>query len=84
LHHHRTTPPPPPLHHYTAKQPHQETCSNTNLDLEEDTIQHQNTGSDAGLKRKTQPDPKKATAGDKDKASVAGVKENQWWSEHQI
>jgi len=44
---------------------------NTNTDLEEDETQQQNTGSDAGLKRKQNPDRRNATADDKEKASSA-------------
>ena len=58
LHHHCIT--TTPLHHYAVKQPHQETGSNTNIDLEEDEIQQQNTGSDVGLKWKHNLDRKKA------------------------
>jgi len=70
-HHHRhyfTTPP----NHLTKK-----TGSNTITNLEEEETQQQNTGSDAGLKRNHNPNRKYATAGDKEKAFVAGVINNQ-------
>jgi hypothetical protein len=72
-----TTSPPPSLHHYAAKHPHQETSNNTNINLEEDEIQQQNTGSDAGLKLNHNPDHKKVAPCDKEKASDTGVNNNQ-------
>nr|ABD32965.1 hypothetical protein MtrDRAFT_AC151598g33v2 [Medicago truncatula] len=57
------------------------TNSNTNIDLEEDETQQQNTGSDAGLKRKHNLDHKKVTVNDKEKTFVGKVKEDHWMSE---
>jgi len=53
------------------------TCSNTSTYLEEDETWQQNTGSDAGLKRKHNLDRKRVTANVKDKASFAGVYNHQ-------
>jgi len=53
------------------------TRSNTDTYLEEDETRQQNTDSDAGLRRKHNRDRKCATTGDKDKAFVAEVNNNQ-------
>jgi len=59
------------------------TDSNTNIYLEDDETQQQNTGSDAGLKWKHNLDHKKAVVGDKEKVSVAGVNNNQAKKRHE-
>jgi hypothetical protein len=43
---------------------------------EEDATQQQNTGSDAGLKRKHDPDRKHVSTGDKEKEFDAGINYN--------
>jgi hypothetical protein len=68
-HPHTSSLPPPPPPNYPAKPPHQETDDHSNSDIEEDDNQQQNTGSDAGLKWKHNPEPIKAVAGDKEKAA---------------
>jgi hypothetical protein len=65
LHHqHITTSPIHHDHHIATppKHPHQEKSNHPNINLEEDNIQQQNTGSDAGLNRNHNLDHKKAAA----------------------
>jgi len=83
------------LHHHcittivTASLRHQniltkKQATTQNINLEEDEIQQQNTGSDAGLKRNHNPGHKKVVVCDKENAFVAVVKENQWFEMKEV
>jgi hypothetical protein len=62
---------------YTSKPPRQETGSNLNTDQKEDETQQQDTGSDVDSKWRHNLDRKQASVSDKEKASSAGVNNNQ-------